>query len=213
MQIKSINIAAAQTITFNDKAVQTGIFKTPINGDIFVSTLGFEGDTIVDKSVHGGLDQAVYLYHQEDYDWWSEQLNREIPIGMFGENLTVEGDANIDWTIGDRLTINDVELEITAPRAPCFKLGVKMGDATFVKQFVKACRPGAYARVIKEGRLCAGDSIAISKTEKDFAAVKEVFNLWHSKTKPVEQLKKALASPIASVHKASIQQWYNEQVV
>lgn len=131
---------------------------------------------------------------------------------MFGENLTLSGDSEIDWTIGDRLTINEVELEITAPRAPCFKLGVKMGDATFVKQFVKACRPGAYARVIKEGYISAGNTISVSKIEENFSGVKEVFDIWHSKEKPIELLKKALASPIASVHKSAILAWYNEQL-
>lgn len=53
MQIKSINVASPQTITFNDKVVETGIYKQPVTGEIFLSNFGFEGDTIIDKSVHG----------------------------------------------------------------------------------------------------------------------------------------------------------------
>ena len=209
MLVESVNVAKPVTIEFNDQAVQTGIFKSTVAGAIEVSSLGLAGDTIVDKQVHGGLDQAVYLYHKEDYDWWSEQLGRTLDYGTFGENLTLSGVSDIAWVIGDRLKINNIELEITAPRTPCFKLGVRMQDPTFVKKFAKAIRPGAYARVITPGVLQAGDSVLVEKTTADFAAVKEVFAVWHSKDRPAAFLAKALASPIASVHKQKLQEWYD----
>ena len=113
--------------------------------------LGLEGDTIVDSTVHGGLDQAIYIYSSEDYQWWSQQLGKPIAPGTFGENLTISG-FNIDeFVVGDQLTLNNVVLEISAPRTPCFKLAAAMNDPTFGKQFAKAARPGAYARVLREG--------------------------------------------------------------
>ncbi len=196
---------------FNDKEVLTGIFKRPCDGAVDVTHLGLEGDSVVDTSVHGGFDQAVYVYHKEDYDWWSDQLGKTIEYGMFGENLTIAGMENIDWVIGDRIAINNVELEISAPRMPCFKLAVRMNDNQFIKKFVKACRPGAYARVIKGGMLQAGDSMTLVRTTMDYASVKEVFTEWHKKEKSPEVLKRALDSPIAKVHKARIEDWYNEK--
>jgi MOSC domain-containing protein YiiM len=209
MLIESINASKPVNIHFNNQEVTTGIFKSPIKEPVRVTPFGLVGDTIVDKQVHGGLDQAVYLYHAEDYAWWSKELSRTIDYGMFSENLTVSGLEDIAWLIGDRLMINDVMLEITAPRVPCFKLAVRMGDNTFVKKFTNAIRPGAYARVINTGVVEVGDSIVIEKTPMDYATVKEVFSVWHSKNKSQEVLKKALASPLAWVYRQQIQSWYD----
>lgn len=212
MFVASVNIAEPVSIQFNGKSVTTGIYKTPITGIATVSDMGIEGDAVMDKTVHGGLDQAIYLYHREDYDWWSEELGRPLEVGTFGENITIAGATEIAWTIGDRVYINDTILEITAPRTPCFKLGVRMNDASFVQKFAKANRPGAYVRVIKAGKIAAGDSITVEKTTEDYAPVKEVFAQWHSKDKSPELLKRALRSPIAKVHKQKIQNWYYELI-
>lgn len=212
MFIKSINIAKPTTIQFNEEDVLTGIFKQPLQGEIQITEFGILGDNIIDKTVHGGLDQAIYLYHMEDYIWWSEKLGRPLGPGSFGENLTVSGLADHDLVIGDRLLINDVELEISAPRTPCFKLAVRMGDNGFVKAFAKAQRSGAYARVIKAGTLNNGDAINLLPTTENYATVKEVFVEWHQKEHSLAILSKALASPLATVHKQKLQQWYNEAI-
>lgn len=213
MQIMSVNVAQPTTIVFNGENVVTGIYKRPAMAEVQVTRLGIPGDTIVDSTVHGGPDQAIYLYHTEDYDWWSEQLGRPLEPGTFGENLTVSGLAGRSLVIGDRLMINDVELEISAPRTPCFKLATKMGDSQFVKTFAKAQRPGAYARVIREGMLKSGDTITLQPTTGDYASVKEVFVEWHEKDRSPDVLKKALASPLASVHRQRLQEWYDALVL
>lgn len=207
MKIVSLNISAGQTIRFNEADVATGIDKRPVAGPIAVTRLGLADDTIVDRSVHGGVDQAVYLYFTEDYEWWAAQLGRPLEYGTFGENMTVAGSDGVPLVIGDRLRIGEVLLEISAPRAPCFKLGVRMGDSRFVKQFVKACRPGAYARVIAEGTLRPGDTVEIERTSADHATVDEVFRLWHSPDKSRELIDKALRSPLASVHRGMLEKW------
>ena len=210
MQVESVNLSTPVAIEFNGVKVTTGIYKLPLEGQIEVTVLGLMGDTIVDTKVHGGLDQAIYIYHQEDYDWWSQQLGLAVAVGMFGENLTLSGCSDVAWVIGDRLLINDVELEITAPRTPCFKLAVKMGDKGFIQKFVQANRPGAYARVINVGSVKAGDTVGVVKTTKNYASVKAVFDLWHRPEKSLVELEKALASPIAKVHKAVLQGWYDD---
>ncbi|GAB3376342.1 MOSC domain-containing protein [Spongiibacter taiwanensis] len=210
LKIVSVNRGSRSAVTFNDESHATGIFKTPLSGPVAINEFGVVGDVIVDTNVHGGHDQAVYLYHQEDYDWWSAELGRIIEFGAFGENLTLSGMSDIDWRIGDRVSINDVELEITAPRVPCFKLAVKMGDTGFVKMFAKAVRPGAYARVLKPGAVTVGDAFSVTKTVADYATVKSVFVEWHAKEKSKAALEKALASPIASVHRAKLQEWLDQ---
>lgn len=210
MYIVSINAAQPATIHFNGETVETGIFKKPQQGNVKITQFGVQGDAIVDKNVHGGLDQAVYLYQEEDYHWWSNELGKPLSPGLFGENITVAGLADVSLVIGDRLLINDVELEITAPRTPCYKLATRMEDSAFAKKFVRAQRPGAYARVLREGHISAGDTITLQQTKGDFASIAEVFELWHNKERSEAVIKKALASPVGIIHRTKLQAWLNQ---
>ena len=119
MHVTSINISNGQSLTLNGKAVPTGIVKEPIDEAVAITAAGVGGDHIEDLTVHGGDDQAVYCYGAEDYAWWSEQLGREIPVGTFGENLTIAGFDAHEWCVGDHVRIgegeNSVEMIITAP--------------------------------------------------------------------------------------------------
>lgn len=209
MQVLSINVAEKRRITAGNKELETGIFKIPHSGPAFISTLGVAGDTIVDTTVHGGTDQAVYLYSQADYQWWSESLGRALEPGTFGENLTLSAFPEQPLKVGDRLTINGgVLLEITAPRVPCLKLATKMGDPTFAKTFVAAVRPGAYARVLSEGQVDAGDPVDWEQTTADYAGVNDIFVEWHKKDWSEALFRKALASPISNIARRIIEQRY-----
>ena len=141
--------------------VETAIWKEPVNGRVAARGTKLEGDRQADARVHGGHDKAVYAYAREDYDWWEEQLGRELVPGNFGENLTTEGLDLNDARVGDRWEVGSVLLEVSEPRLPCFKLGLRMGDPKFPKRFAAAVRPGAYLRVLREGELGAGDEIAV----------------------------------------------------
>ena len=210
MNIVSINVAKPEAITHAGRTVETGIFKMPVTEPVLITKQGLTGDHIIDTSVHGGEDQAVYLYSQEDNEWWSRTLNRPIEPGTFGENLTLSSFSTDTLKIGDRLTINDVVLEITAPRTPCFKLAQKMGDPKFVKRFADAVKPGAYARVISEGKVQAGNEVTLTRTTHDYSDIHEIFTEWHAAKKSTEVLEKALNSPISSHHRKSIEFWLGQ---
>lgn len=105
--------------------------------------------------------KAVYAYAEEDYLWWEGELGRRIAPGSFGENLTLRGVAVTKALIGERWRIGAAEFEVTQPRQPCWKLGLKMEDRTFPNRFSEASRPGAYLSVIKEGALESGDIVEI----------------------------------------------------
>ena len=183
MNILSINTARAEPLQVGAKSVTTGIFKTPQQGELSIGAYGLQGDTIVHKKVHGGKDQAIYLYSAADYAWWSAQLGQPIPPGMFGENLTITDFHSGTLRVGDRLKINDeVLLEITAPRVPCAQFAAKMSDSGFGKKFVSARRPGAYARVLVPGTISQGCTITWLPTEQDYATIDEIFVQWHEKT-------------------------------
>lgn len=213
MKLISINIAKEETLNTPNGPVQTGIIKNPVSTKVTVTESGIVGDAIVDTRVHGGLDQALYLYNQEDYDWWSERLGRTLSPGIFGENLTLSSFGDTPLHIGDRFHINNLVIEITAPRTPCFKLATRMGSASFIKDFVHAARTGAYARVINTGEIIAGEDVVLIKTTLDYPSVTEVFKVCHSKTPDMNIVQKALAAPLGHFHKRILQQIYDHRVI
>jgi MOSC domain-containing protein YiiM len=163
-RVVSVNVGAVRTVEWHGRAVNTGIWKTPVDGRVPVRGVNVDGDEQADHRVHGGPDKAVYAYAIEDYDWWSLELGRELEPGAFGENLTVIGVDLGVLAIGTRWRVGSTELEVSQPRLPCFKLGMRMGDAGFVDRFNAAERFGAYLRIVKEGDVGAGDDIAVDAT-------------------------------------------------
>ena len=159
--VLSVNLADVRIIERRGKPVRTGIWKLPAAGRVHAGREGLAGDVQADRRVHGGPDMAVYSYAREDEDWWETQLGRELANGTFGENLTLRGVDVTAARVGERWRIGEALLEVSAPRIPCWKLGVKMDDPRFVKTFARALRPGAYLRVIEEGELAAGDDLEL----------------------------------------------------
>ncbi len=159
--VASVNVARARLIMINGEPNKTGIFKEPVDERVELRDDEVIGDRVVDTAVHGGYDKAVYSYAAEDYGWWEKQLGRHLPLGWFGENLTLIGLDPRDARIGERWRVGTALLEISEPRQPCSKLGAKMGDQRFVRAFAKAMRLGAYLRIIEPGDVGAGDRIEI----------------------------------------------------
>jgi MOSC domain-containing protein YiiM len=159
--IVSVNVGAVTDVPYRGGRVPTGIFKGPAGGRVAVGPVGLEGDTQADLSVHGGPDKAVYLYSADDYAWWAEELGHALAHGEFGENLTVTGLGGHAVRVGDRIRAGEVLLEVTTPREPCFKLGIRMGDPAFVVRFRDAGRTGFYARVVETGMVAEGDAAEI----------------------------------------------------
>lgn len=167
MRVISVNVGQKSLLRVGQRDTTTGIFKQPVDHPIEVKPLGVTGDHVIDKKHHGGLDQAVYIYRQEDYDFWAEQLERQMWPGMFGENLTLAGLPSTALNVGDQLQMPNLLLEISAPRIPCNTLAARMGDPAFAKAFVTAERPGFYARVLNPGTVSAGDEVVLRETSLD----------------------------------------------
>jgi len=137
-----------------------------------VGTLGLEGDSQADLTVHGGRDKAVYAYPSEHYGYWRERFpGMEMPWGTFGENLTTEGLLEETVHVGDRFAIGSAELQVTRPRLPCFKLGLRFKTQTMVRRFLASGRTGFYLSVIKEGRMEAGDAIGRTRVNEESATI------------------------------------------
>jgi MOSC domain-containing protein YiiM len=161
--VLSVNVAEIREVPRGGEMVPTGIWKVPVEGRVAVRGVNVAGDQQADRSVHGGPDKAVYAYAREDTDWWEEELERELPHGAFGENLTLRGVDVSGALIGERWRIGSVLLEVSEPRFPCWKLGARFDDPRMLKRFSAALRPGAYLRIAEEGKLAAGDVVEIAE--------------------------------------------------
>jgi MOSC domain-containing protein YiiM len=159
--VLSVNVAEIREIPRRGEMVRTGIWKVPVAGRVAVRGVNVEGDEQADRSVHGGPDKALYAYAREDIDWWERELRRDLPHGVFGENLTLRGLDVTGALIGERWRIGSVLLEVSEPRFPCWKLGARFGDPRMLKRFAAARRPGAYLRIVEEGKLAAGDAVEV----------------------------------------------------
>ncbi len=160
MKLVAISVGRPQEVQWRARSVQTSIFKTPVSGRVRVTRGNVEGDQQSDLSVHGGLEKAVYAYPAEHYPFWRRELpDAELPWGAFGENLTTEGLLEDEVWIGDRYRVGTVELVVTQPRMPCYKLGIRFGHPDMVKRFLQSRRSGFYFAVEREGEVGAGDVI------------------------------------------------------
>lgn len=138
-------------------------------------TFGLDGDTVVDTRYHGGVDRAAYAYALEDAAWWSEILGRTVTPGTFGENLTTEGINITSALIGEQWRIGEAIFEVSSPRIPCRVFSNFWKAPNLIQQFVHATRPGAYLRVLTEGRVHAGDHIEVLQKPKHDITIGETF--------------------------------------
>ena len=171
MYVESVNVGMPSIADWKGRSFATGIVKSPVSGRIAVRGVNVAGDVQADRSVHGGPDKAVYAYSREDMDWWAKSLGRRIDPGRdFGENLTTAGIDLGTAIIGERWHVGTAVLEISEPRIPCFKLAMRMDDASFPKKFSAALRMGAYLRIVEEGDVARGDAIVVtSRPEHDLS--------------------------------------------
>ena len=197
MKVLSVNVGRLTQLPGVKEVGQTGIFKTPADGPVMVTTLGLAGDAIADTQNHGGPDQAVYIYGAPDYAWWAAELGRPLPPGTFGENLTLDGLESARLSVGDRLHLAEVVLEVTAPRIPCATLAARMGDPTFVKRFRHAERPGVYCRVIRQGQAVAGEAVRLEPFAGPRLGVLEMFRDYYANVWDEAKLRRHLAAPVA----------------
>ena len=198
MKLISVNIGQRRPNP-NPKASQdsrhTGIYKEPQSHPVRIAQLGLEGDTIGNPKVHGGPDQAVYIYGTADYDWWSGQLGRSLEPGAFGENLTIGELESAAFAVGDRFHIGGVALEVTAPRIPCHTLAAKMNDWQFIQRFKDAERPGFYCRVLVEGSVQTGEVVNVEPYRGETITILEMFRGYYSEAPDPDFLRRGLLAP------------------
>ncbi|MET9321153.1 MOSC domain-containing protein [Streptomyces sp. NPDC003038] len=189
MHLVSVNLGRATVVDYTDaEGGVTGIGKLPVPGPVRVFApglkatglgSGLEGDAVCDRRHHGGDHQAVYAYAREDLDWWERELGRALPPGLFGENLTTSGIDLSGALLGERWQVgSEVELEVSSTRIPCRTFQGALGEKGWVKRFTQEGRPGAYLRVVREGRVSPGDRIEITHRPDHEVTSAFLFRAW-----------------------------------
>jgi MOSC domain-containing protein YiiM len=171
MQLISVNLGRAVPVDHTDApGGMTGHGKRPVPGPVLVSApgprgtagSGLAGDAVCDLRYHGGDHQAVYAYAREDLDHWERELGRELPAGIFAENLTTSGVDASGALLGERWRVGqDLVLEVASGRIPCRTFAGQLDQRGWVRRFTQERRPGAYLRVIEPGEVSPGDRIEI----------------------------------------------------
>ena len=183
MKLVSVNTGMPREVSWHGRMVTTGIFKEPVKGRVALRKLNLDGDRLADLTVHGGEHKAVYCYPLAHYDYWKKELpGRELPMGMFGENFTIDGgtDGLLEESVhlGDRFSVGTARVVVTQPRLPCYKLGVRFGSDDMVKRFLASGRTGFYVAVMREGEVGTGDEMEVIAREANAVAVSEITRLY-----------------------------------
>ncbi len=174
----SINVGLPKDFEYKGRRAKSAIWKNPVDSKVYARGINLEGDLQADLDAHGGYDKAVYAYASEDLSWWEQEIGRIVEPGKLGENLTLRGILVNDALIGERWKVGEAVLEVSEPRIPCWRLGVRMNDKTFPRKFTKALRPGAYLRIIEEGGLERGDSVEILEKPNHKLSIRDVFKIY-----------------------------------
>ena len=195
----SVNVGMPKDVTWQGKTVHTGVFKNPVAGRRRVGRLNVEGDGQGDLAGHGGEQRAVFVYQIGSYRYWERVLGRrDFVHGQFGENFTVEGLDDDHVCIGDRYRIGTAVFEVTQPRVTCYRVGIRMNDPRIPALLVSHHRPGFYFRVLEEGHVQAGDTIAKLASGAEQMSVAEADALLYLPGHSRRQLLRGLRIPALS---------------
>jgi MOSC domain-containing protein YiiM len=176
MKLLSVNVARAQRVQINGREVMTAIGKRPVLGPVAIGRLGLEGDEQADPTVHGGISKAVYAYPSEHFAFWrtvraQAQVagwDADVPPGLLGENLTLEGLTERQLWVGDRLLFpSGLVLAVSEPRQPCYKFNAAMGFAQASKMMAQSGYCGSYLAVVQTGTVQAGDEFTLEPGSRE----------------------------------------------
>lgn len=182
IKLVSVNCGLPRQVVWHGRTVTTAIYKEPVRDRVALRKLNLDGDRQADLTVHGGAYKAVYCYPAVHYDYWKAELSgRELPIGIFGENFTIDGLVEDSVHVCDRFSVGSAEVVVTQPRLPCYKLGVRFESDDMVKRFLNSRRTGFYLAVTREGDVGAGDKITMIDRDPNSVPIAWITRLYVTK--------------------------------
>lgn len=206
-QVVSVHVGVPREYHWLGRTLTSSIAKRAVAGPVAVRGVNLAGDDQSDRNQHGGLDKVAYIYAAEDQAWWEDELGTQLDPGIFGQNVTTSGLDVTHAVIGERWRIGTALLQVTEPRTPCWKLGMRMGDKAFPRRFAAARRPGAHTRLLEEGRIAAGDRVVIEGRPSHGITIDDVNRVYYGDDPDVGKL---LRAPELAAH---WQRWAGHRTV
>lgn len=212
LRLLSVNVGLPRTIAVvAGEPVLSGIAKKPLNHkSVFVGATNIAGDRQADLTVHGGADKAIYAYPTTHWAWWREQ-GLESEAVTFGENLTLEGVDETMVAIGDRFRWGAALLEISQPRAPCYKFAIHARRADAPQLMTLSSRCGWYLRVLEEGDAPIEGGVLVREHASGGPTVRDAFRAALHRTVSKAERQVVLAAPsLAAAWQHAVARWLQQ---
>ncbi len=196
---KVLAVLTGKAVAYTRPGSTSAIAKRPVSAAVHCGPLGFEGDEQADRRVHGGSVKAVHLYSFDHYPWWREQLGSIEKLGTFGafgENLAVSGQTEHTVCQADQYQVGEAILEVSQGRQPCWKLSDHLGVPDMVKRVQQTRRAGWYCRVLKPGRIQAGDSLSLIERPFPNWTLDRLLRVIFEPITPIEEVQECLQIPL-----------------
>lgn len=209
--IVSLNVGKPITVDYLGKPLSTGIYKQPVHGPLYLSSVQFEGDGQADLVYHGGPDKAVCVYPCEHYAYWEEALAKKMEYASFGENLTVRGLLEDKVYIGDVYQIGEAVVQVSQPRYPCFKLSQKHGVKDMPARVLETGYSGFYLRVLQEGYISADSQLVQIESHPAQISVLDVLKLLTNGRQDADALRRMIGLEVlAESVRTKFQGWLDK---
>jgi MOSC domain-containing protein YiiM len=198
LRLISVNVSLPRIIgrAADGQEIWSGIAKRPLaQASVFVAATNIAGDGQADLTVHGGVDKAVYAYPSEHWPWWEQEKMLPSRAATFGENLTVEGADESNVAIGDRFRWGDALLEVSQPRAPCFKFAIYTARADAPQLMTLSGRCGWYYRVIEQGNAPVMGATLMRVFASSGPSVRDAFLAVFGRNVGTDSLRRVEAAP------------------
>lgn len=209
MKVIATNIGKPTEVEWNGRTITTGIYKYPVDQPILLQKEDVAKDTVIDRKHHGGIYKACYLFSANNYPFWKEKYpNLNWDWGMFGENLTVKGLDETKIRIGTIYKIGQALVQVTQPREPCYKLGIRFKDQNILKEFISHKKPGTYVSVLEEGLVQKGDTLELVEESKNKLTVAQFYSLLYTKDKDPKLVQLAIENKALPLYKReALKRW------
>jgi MOSC domain-containing protein YiiM len=197
IEIRSVNVGrAAVLLRWSGGDIISGIDKRPVDAaSLALSMTNLDGDeqadqrpTVPGDQVHGGPDKAVYALPSEHLDRIGAIVGHDVGPGYMGENVTIAGALEHDACIGDVWAWGDARLQITSPRGPCYKLGIRMGRQALRTTIREERLTGWYLRVLQPGSVPTSGSIDVVERHPARVSVADVLGALYDRPRTFPEL-------------------------
>ena len=176
MKVVSVNIGERKKVQWRKKIIETGIYKYPVDKPIFLDIEDVQKDNVVDRKHHGGILQAVYAYGEQHYEGWKALYpHLDWNFGMFGENLTIINLSEEEIHVGSIYNLGETKIEVTKPRQPCYKLGIRFNDPKIIKDFWNSTKSGIYFKILETGTVSKNDELILVENKPENPTIAEVY--------------------------------------